>query len=122
MTKQEAIANHRKMWRWIADETERRKITVGKVMSFDAMKVAPKDCPYANCFCCQYAIEIQGRFSRCTVCPVIWNTARGRDCNSCCGEGSVFMAWRNAINTGNWAEAAALAREIAELPEREDVR
>ena len=30
MTREEAIENHRKMWNWIADETEKRKRKVKK--------------------------------------------------------------------------------------------
>ena len=74
MTKQEAIAAHRKMWRWIADETERRKYAVKKS---------------EHCF----------------------GGGRG-----------LYKKWVDASDNDNWAEAAALALVIAELPEREDIK
>ena len=35
MTKKEAVENHRKMWRWIAEETVKRKSKVFKKKSKD---------------------------------------------------------------------------------------
>ena len=54
MTREEAIANHRKMWRWIADETERRECAVKKTDYFDAMGIHEEDRPLSNCYCCEY--------------------------------------------------------------------
>ena len=46
LTKSEAIANHRKMWNWIADETMKRKCKVEKWDYFKAHGIT--DIPSAN--------------------------------------------------------------------------
>ena len=112
MTREEAIANHRKMWRWIADQTERRQRVVDKSNYFIAMGIPGKDWPSANCYCCEYDRD-NGKYD-CALCPIEWPTG------SCCqGEGGLYHQWLYAY--GNWRESAALARRIAELPERDEV-
>ncbi len=119
MTKQEAIANHRKMWRWIADETTHRKRAIGKIEYFIFIGTGQKNAPFAHCYCCQYVIEKGDLGSRCTLCPVLWGTENNRNDNFCMGDGA-YNKWADAVRNGDWAEAAALARQIAELPEREE--
>ncbi len=116
MTKQDAIAAHRKMWRWIADETERRKIAVGKAMYFDAMGIPRNERPLVYCYCCQYAGY--NKNICCISCPIKWPTGR---CNN---GGGLYLKWTCVLDHEcyNWRKAADIARQIADLPEREDVR
>lgn len=128
LTKEQAIAEHRKMWRWIAEETEKRREIVYKGEYL--IKYFPDDDIYYSCFCCEYAIQKMlfenDRGSKidnkCTFCPIDWG-----------GEVNAFMCERKDLSTKNrglyflwvrtndWKEAAELAREIAELPERKEV-
>lgn len=110
MTREEAIANHRKMWRWIADETERRQCVVDKSNYFNAMGIPGKDRPLAQCYCCEYANDNSEGNYDCALCPIEWPTGS-------CGQGGLYHQWFYAY--GNWRESAALARRIAELPEKE---
>ena len=111
MTREEAIANHRKMWRWIADETERRKCEVDKSAYFNAMGITGKDIPWAQCYCCEYVNDKCKDTYDCALCPIEWPGG------SCC-QGGLSYQWLHAY--GNWRESAALARRIAELPERDE--
>lgn len=111
LTKQQTIAEHRKMWRWIADETKKQGRMVEKAEYFDAMGISPEDRPAGNCYCCDYTD------GNCLKCPIEW----GGDYGTCLdrytyddGKG-LFGQW---IHTNNPEEAARLAHKIAELPER----
>ena len=121
LTKQEAIANHRKMWSWIADETQRQQRIVRKEEYLNAFDI--KDVLKFACYCCEYnrqCSEGLENYHGCDFCPVDWGENRS-DClylydeqGECVGDG-LFECWRFAID---WQEAAELAREIANLPER----
>ena len=135
MTKQEAIAAHRKMWRWIADETERREEIVREEDYFAEMGLEASNIMNL-CFCCQYAEDrqmISNDINKymCDYCPVLWGTESRAKIFFCQGseydDGGLYMAWVEAISkqkssaAPEWVrKAAALARQIAELPERED--
>lgn len=54
----EAIENHRKMWNWIADETEQRKEIVTKEDYFAENKI--QDDVFENCYACEYGIQQVG--------------------------------------------------------------
>ncbi|MFR2774805.1 MAG: hypothetical protein ACLTBR_03125 [Anaerostipes sp.] len=120
LTKQEAIKLHRKMWNWIADETERTGKFCDKYEYFDVMKIPRGDCPRALCYCCEYAIQKSGEEyeNRCKCCPLYW----GSDCDEYMCLDKKFMGddkglfgrWRD---TNNIEESANLAREIANLEE-----
>ena len=121
LTKQEAIANHRRMWNWIADETERQTMIVGEKEYFEASGIT--NIPFGICYCCEYANqrkEVLQTGTTCKNCPINW----GENGNTCAvlyneqgehvGDG-LYCQWHNAIH---WPEAAELAREIANSPER----
>ena len=110
MTRQEVIANHRKMWNWIADETERRQIAVEKYHYFDAMRIPGKERPHNYCYCCEY-IDNRNDVD-CSLCPIEWPTGH-------CSHGGLFSQWVYAVYN-EWHRAAALARQIANLPEKEE--
>lgn len=98
MTKQEAIANHRKMWRWIAKQTRMQKRIIDKVEYFREFKL---ESVMSQCYCCEYAK------CHCQECPIEW---RGIGCSD--GE---YGKW---LHAETWQEKAYWAEIIAELTER----
>lgn len=106
LTKAQAIANHRKMWHWIAETTRKEKRHVTKEEAFDHFGWPHV---HSNCWCCAY-------IENCTSeknCPIAWP---GGDC---CAEGSPLIAWIaiNLEGDSAYLRAADLAEQIADLPE-----
>ena len=113
LTREQAIAEHRKMWNWIADETLRKGYKVKKEHylkkhGFDKALIIN------NCFCCEYVWymaelrDIEGNL--CSLCPIDWGD--GKRCWI-----SLYDLW---VHSDNLEEVAQLARQIADLPERTD--
>lgn len=128
LTKQKAIEEHRKMWNWIADEllnpeTQKQNCNVHTLKQ--------KYCKendlelFEACWCCEYDTQfINERNSermRCKNCPLTWGTECETD-NFYCERGEDGGLWWNAhqlaIN-GEYEGASELARQIANLPEKE---
>lgn len=114
MTKKEAIANHRKLWLWIAQETKRRRRKVEKIEYFKEHHISGKERPTLGCYCCAYTF---GQDIDCDVCPVQWANV-GDYKNTPCTN-SEFGKWKNSTT---WQEASHWALIIAFLSEREDVK
>lgn len=119
LTKQEAIENHRKMWNWIADETLRRKHAVNKEEYFNHFNIESKDIPRCECYCCEYVFNRENHVT-CNACPVVWGNDKTVYCLT---DSSLFYKWECIILfldllKENYLEAAELARQIANLPER----
>ena len=122
LTKEQAIEEHRKMWRWIAEETEKRQWIVDKD---DYIKqYFPDKHIYNNCFCCAYGDEQDKhgdfRSGMCTYCPIEW---KSKSNHFMCvrkefvsDNKGLFRLW---ADTADWKESAKIAKQIAELPERE---
>ena len=117
LTREQAIAEHRKMWNWIADQMGIFK-TVFDIYTlkdlyletFKQMSIYPVD----SCFLCEYARK--ERYKKhygitCDYCPI--TRADGDGCL-----GGLYYA---VCRAETWQEQAALARQIANLPERTDV-
>ena len=118
LTKQEAIANHRKMWRWIAKETEKQRRIVGKGEYFKSIRIKLFDVynvPSCQCYCCEYDTQY---YDTCEFCPMDWGSeVMAYMCNHKKYDGDrngLFAQWSD---TTSWQEAARLARAIAELDE-----
>lgn len=110
LTREQAIAEHRKMWHWIAEETERRRRKVYK-HEYTNMFFPNNDITN-DCFCCTYDKQF---YWDCKRCPIEWDPIEK---DICCNDyNALYYRWRK---TNNWQEAAALARQIAELPERKE--
>lgn len=138
MTREQAIAEHRKMWNWIADETLKRQQKVNKVdylynlkKQFCSEGKCIGDCgicneyllekckPKSQCYCCEYArkhIKTEDQFYLCNRCPIQWKNVYGENCKGCCANRGLFKEWDSLTN---YKVAAELARMIAELPEKE---
>ncbi len=118
LTHYRAIQEHRKMWNWIADESERLCIPVHKRIYLN--KYFEGIIVDSDCFLCDYSSCIYNRFcdkieNVCDVCPLQWNGGSGKG-NCIVGE---YGLWGEAYDNGNYIEAARLARIIANLPEKE---
>lgn len=114
LTFNEAIANHRKMWNWIADKSEERKRVISKADYFAENKI--KDYAFENCYACEYGIQQIGYYqgsAKCDKCPIDWGV------ENCEAISSPYYDWRNSED---YQSAAKYAREIANLPSREEVR
>lgn len=124
LTREQAITEHRKMWNWIADEIESYKTTINiykykiKYCILNKNEYTSEIVKYHySCFLCYYT------GNECSICPLIWNS-----------EASEFMCelikddddkgnglLEKCVRAETWQEQAALARQIANLPERTDV-
>lgn len=107
-----AIDNHRTMWTVIADRIEKRQ----KVVSIRLLKAAYCRLKgrrlLLDCFLCDYSREIAMYITACSKCPLNPAPQRALGCL-----GGLYHA---CLNATDWKEQARLAREIANLPERED--
>ena len=107
-TKEQAITEHRKMWNWIADETEKRKRKIRKSEYFKEHHIAHLTRPWGDCYCCEYALIACEQDVKCMYCPIDWGSVES------CFDG-VFASWLNEDR--DYKIAAELARKIANLPE-----
>lgn len=115
LTKEEAVYNHRKLWNWIAEETEKRKEVVLKEQYFSENGfIHIKN----DCYCCEYEREFLD--DDCNHCPILW-VAAGEEYKYCVARSSPYMKWIIASEiVQDYRECAKYAREIANLPARED--
>lgn len=110
MTKQQAIEEHRKMWRWIAEETLKRKRTVEKIEYYYEYIKSEK---LRNlCWCCEYDYQFKTK-CYCEMCPIDFGV--NAEEFMCGEEGSDYLEWRNETD---YTKCAELAIKIANLPER----
>lgn len=109
LTREQAIAKHRKLWNWIADETIRTKTPTPKYAYFIS-KLRIYNVPMNCCYCCEYTIKILK--ATCKDCPINWEYG---DCTL-----SEYEKWSEAYNNNDYELAAKYARIIANLPERLD--
>lgn len=122
LTKTQAIAEHRKMWNWIADQVE-QGIVVHPV--YLLKKEYLKGTSYhkeliANCFLCEYAGVCS---DSCRHCPVIPESEQGTGCL-----GGLYRKVLDAASKCYLDDtqkdrqyAVQLCRKIANLPERPDM-
>lgn len=135
LTKEQAIAEHRKMWNWIADRLEEHHPGYDVYMYKE--KYMEENFPNidinSNCFCCHYAMQESkdNNISNfCINCPLVWGTEADTD-DFFCEQGNYdIIEALSLFNYGLWSyaqrltenhcynEAAKVARQIANLPER----
>lgn len=122
LTREEAIELHKKMWNWIADETERTGEFVGKSNYFEAMGIPYDDRPNYDCDCCEYAIQQNNgeEFAEyCKYCPLNWESeSNGFMCLHKKFRGDCEGLFKRWLSTQDMKERAALARKIANLEVR----
>lgn len=119
LTREQAITEHRKMWRWIAEQYKNecdlsphqlKKIYLLKKGYDDSFLI--QSC----CFLCEYTRE---GHRGCDNCPLIWGTIG--DCMGTSNEhrglyGQLIDCY---LNREDMKKCAKLARKIAELPEKQ---
>ena len=106
MTKEEAIRKHRKMWRWLAKNPGERKEDYLR-------KFEPEARLSTDCYLCDYVYKNHKGHCRC--CPVEWPGG------ICLRKEGLYSKWLDAMDCKNYIRAAKLARQIAELPEKEKI-
>ena len=68
-----------------------------------------------DCYCCEYDYQYANDGSaECSHCPVIWGNCEEYGCDD-----SEYKKFGAALLSENYDEAAKIAEEIANLPERE---
>ena len=118
MTREEALAGHRRLWNEIADMIERGKeYCLGSTYKKDALqKIGEEQELHSDCYCCEYA----GGY--CESCPVVWNRdneAMDAMCDKISKNGNgEYADFKEFIYERDYQAAAQIARKIANLPER----
>lgn len=118
LTREEAISEHRKMWNWIADEIEKEK----RYQYIEGLKkeYCDREGYYIrnNCFCCEYTYTKY----ICDYCPIEWKSeVEDFMCIQKYEEDDDEGLYALCCNERDWEEQAKLARQIANLPERQDL-
>lgn len=115
LTREQTIAEHRKMWNWIAEECLRRKEKVEKTDYFIHSGYSFSHFPNNFCWCCEYYVQNRNpkkniKISNCIrLCPIEFE---GGYCTS------LESSYTGYIDTEDYMEAEKYARTIANLPER----
>ena len=91
------------MWNWLADNPGEGKGDY--LIEFD-----PEAELDNNCYLCEYVKEQE---QACESCPLEWP-------GESCSWGGLYPQWCNAMECENYTLAAEIARQIAELPEKEE--
>ena len=139
LTREDAIRLHREMWNWIADENEEGNnvekwdflIKEGFIKSRDPEAFIPCT-DYEidhDCFCCEYAkqkAEEDGEEYdyRCQYCPLKWGNENKDLLYMCCeyatenDDEGLYCLWADEDILPS--KKAEYARQIANLPEREE--
>ena len=137
-TKDQAIAEHRKMWRWIYDETVKQKRPVRKEEYLEENNIFGL---YSDCFLCEYSVfekimNGQG-FHYCDYCPLDWDSKAKNRCK-CIWKvnfepktnigfkifaklfAGYYYRWNEASRKGDYKAAAKYAYKIANLKEKKN--
>lgn len=113
ITYQQAVTEHRKMWNWIAEQTELYQTCFSKN---NYMELTENTNVISNCFLCQYAMrqwqeETWSTQNYCDYCIGIWSENPEKNCSV-----TTYGAWYQAYRKNDWELAAKYARLIANLP------
>lgn len=121
LTKKEAVRLHREMWRIISEMSDEEieealngRNSVSSIKRFALIKMQSNGIHYRFkgdllCFCCEYGHNS----NNCKSCPVKWKNER---CYL-----SEYEEFCHFIHTKRYNESRTVAKEISELPEREDI-
>lgn len=123
LTREKAIELHRNMWNWIADRIEKLKIVVN--IYYYKKEYCDINKYYFilhKCFCCEYASRKCYVGYMCQMCPLDWESKTNyMMCENAESENDYKGLYALCCKAESWQEQAALARQIANLPERTDV-
>uniref|UniRef100_A0AAU8B0C4 Uncharacterized protein n=1 Tax=Dulem virus 36 TaxID=3145754 RepID=A0AAU8B0C4_9CAUD len=125
LTREQAIAEHRKMWNWIADESEKRNVMLNKTHYFIEHNINANELK-DYCFACEYAYQTYQTKGKkhstkfCNYCPLVWESNRRTFMCECkdhrLDDLGLFALWRNSKTI---EEHVRYARLLANLPEKE---
>lgn len=132
VTIEECQKEHRALWNWIADETERTKSAVSKWDYFKCFMGG--SWRIRNfCFACQFVCDKAERLKiDCKQCPIDWDKVSGCEgwrAYSCEQDDSPYCKWKELWDRFKFTKPSekeleqyvALARQIANLPFKEEV-
>lgn len=132
LTREQAIAEHRKMWLWISRQIMKDYTKYGKVETIYQYKVdysnmyCEGEIIRSKCFCCEYVAQIDGM---CMFnCPLWWNDKN--TIRTCCEEEGYYEILNNIVKDEGYSlfhsisehdakRAARMAYKIAMLDEKE---
>ena len=86
LTREEAIRQHRKMWRWIADKLKSEEVMSHfSIASYKREYIEtyfPGSEIYTRCFLCEYADSVMKSDGviRCKYCPLKWGGSPDDSC------------------------------------------
>lgn len=127
MTREQAIEEHRKMWRWIAEQYRkgRNELIIDLKVEYITNNFW-KDDILNNCFCCEYARNQADIYEcvRCDCCPIEWKSHVEQF--PCVDRYEVddfkglyeYISFLSGDVSNNRNGIIRLAEEIANLPER----
>lgn len=122
LTRKEAIENHRKMWKWIAEKSLERKEKVQKDDYFaENGKIDWRSVPDLQCYCCHFTKQNELRALVCDKCPLMWGDNAADNCIDIYVNGILFEykgTWSKWVREKDYEKAAEYALQIANLPER----
>lgn len=138
LTKEEAIRRHRLMWNWMADETEKTEKFINKHDAFKHFGWNLYDA-MSSCWCCTYAknLWLKDKINKekyfCDFCPLDWSNGRKEIAKAACRVITTCAGFSHPGLYEEWyvatvnqevtpAEASRLARIIANLPEKKEVK
>ena len=127
LTKEEAVKRHRELWNKIAELCTSKDIGMrtGDIVKYIALKSLGYDDPLCaptnRCWACEYAINKAIYLHKCNedmchFCPIKWKTTQCHD------EGGEYKIWIRHLVVGEFEDAAEMARVIANLPEKKEVK
>ena len=126
LTKEQAIAEHRKMWTWIAEHCNKETGKDVAQLKIDYLKENNIENLLNNCFCCQYSKQANygDEIDMCEHCPLDWGCPAHDGMYYCEDTDEDFNGdglWAKAKDlscAGQFKEAQKIALQIANLPEK----
>lgn len=119
LTREQAITEHRKMWRWIAEQYENKQnmdyLTPCQLKEkYLELKGYSKFSLICCCFLCEYT-KVSEDDEKCDKCPLDWGLSQ-----DCVGTFANKGLYRRILDscTYDYNRCAELARQIASLPEK----
>ncbi len=128
LTREQAIAEHRKMWAWIAENCNEETGKDIWQLKKDYVEANNLKDILNNCFCCAYAKQENNNCETdmCWCCPLNWGCPPHEGmyyCEKTDEDSTDDGLWVRALDLsseGNFKEAKKLALEIANLPEQKE--
>lgn len=119
LTIKETQYKHIEMWNWIAEQSEKKKSSVGKTEYFNAIGIKEK--PVYYCWCCEFVNGVQNLIGispnglECKLCPVKdWEEKNSGSLYPPCVRG-LYGTWLKSINGFDYKKASKIAKKIANL-------